>query len=104
MKTDAKDTSFEFSIAEANENFLTELWVSDPECTECKDCYVDSGVVKVPAVLTPYIKWPNDYFLIGNNPYVIENTYYVSYRIKGRIVGVKYGRPVFCVDSYKEIV
>ncbi len=81
---------------------MTELWVSDPECTECKDCYVDSGQIKMPAVLKQYnTKWDRDFILTCNNPYDIEKEAYISYIIKGRVIGVKWGYPVFCVTEWK---
>jgi hypothetical protein len=103
VRQNQKDSIFTINSADSTEKYLTELWVSDPECTECKDCYVDSGKIKIPTELKQYIKdeWLKDFFLICNNPYDIEKEAYVKYIIKGQVTGAKHGRPVFCVTEWK---
>jgi len=101
VRKNSKDSTFILNSTDSAEKYMTELWVSDPECTECKDCYVDSGEIKIPEVLKQYIEWDKDLLLTCKNPYEIENTYYVNYKLKGHVIGVKRGYLLFCVTEWK---
>lgn len=101
IRKNQKDSTFILNSSDSTEKYMTELWVSDPECTECKDCYVDSGEIKIPEVLKQYVKWDKDLLLTCKNPYVIENTYYVKYKLKGHVTGVKGGYLLFCVTEWE---
>ncbi len=106
VRINSKDSTFKIKTQDLKEKFMTELWVSDPECTECKDCFVDSGDVKIPEVLKQYVKrdestWGKDLILTCKNPYKIENTFYVNYKIIGHVTGIYCGYLLFCVDKWK---
>ena len=101
IRENQKDSTFILHSSDSKEKYMTELWVSDPECTECKDCYVDSGEIKIPEVLKQYVEWDKDLVLTCKNPYEIEKTYYVKYRLKGHVTGVKRGYLLFCVTEWE---
>jgi len=108
VRINSKDSTFKIKTQDLKEKYMTELWVSDPECTECKDCYVDSGEVKIPEALKQYIRkdettWGKDLILTCKNPYHIENTSNVSYKISGHVISVKYGYLIFCVDKWMRL-
>ena len=104
IRLDDKDSTFQIKTKETKEKYNTVLWVTDYECTECKDCYVDSGDIKTPEILKQYIRndemaWGKDIFLSCINPYNI-NTAYNSFKIYGHVEGVKYGYIVFCIEKF----
>ena len=103
VRQNQRDSTFTINPTDPTEKYFTELWVSDPECTECRDCYVDSGQIKIPTELKEFIdkEWQKDFYLTCNNPYDIEKEAYVKYILKGQITGAKHGRPVFCVTEWK---
>ncbi|MFN8368823.1 MAG: hypothetical protein U0Y96_16415 [Candidatus Kapaibacterium sp.] len=101
IRENQKDSTFILHLAQPTERYMTELLVSDPECTECKDCFVDSGEIKIPEVLKQYVKWDKDILLACKNPYEIENTSYAKYKLKGYVTGVRKGYLIFCVTDWK---
>lgn len=101
IRVNQKDSTFVIHTTVATDKYMTELLVSDPECTECKDCYVNSGEIKIPEVLKPYVKWDKELFLTCKNPYEIERTHYVKYKLKGKVMGVKNGYLLFCVSEWE---
>jgi hypothetical protein len=98
-----KDSIIILNLPDPDKKYLTTLWVSDPECTGCNDCVIDSGKLLVPDTLKKFINDPisnNVLLLEGKSPYDIQGEPYISYKITGQVTGVKEGRLVFYVSDW----
>jgi len=98
-----KDSTLVLNVPDPGKKFLTTLWVSDPECTGCNDCVIDSGKLLIPDTLRRFLNDPiaNDIlFLEGKSPYNIQGEPYISYKIVGQVTGVRGGRLVFYVSDW----
>ena len=98
-----KDSTIILNLPDPDKKYLTTLWVSDPECTGCNDCVIDSGKLLVPDTLRKFINDPisNDVLLLeGKSPYDIQGEPYIRYKITGQVTGVKDGRLVFYVSDW----
>jgi hypothetical protein len=99
-----KDTIIKINVPDPKNKYLTTLWVSDPECTGCNDCMLDSGKILIPDTLKDFgISSSNfgDILLLeGKSPYEIQGEPYVSYKIKGQAIGVREGKVIFYVSEW----
>ena len=98
-----KDSTIILNLPDPDKKYLTTLWVSDPECTGCNDCVIDSGKLLVPDTLKKFIKDPisSDVLLLeGKSPYNIQGEPYIRYKITGQVTGVRDGRIVFYVSDW----
>ncbi len=98
-----KDSTIILDLPDPGKKYLTTLWVSDPECTGCNDCVIDSGKLLVPDTLKKFINDPiGNYVLLlkGKSPYDIQGEPYIHYKITGQVTGVKDGRLVFYVSDW----
>lgn len=103
IHTGEKDSVEKINLPDPGNKYLTTLWVSDPECTGCNDCMVDSGKLMIPDTLKNDVHPDDIIFLSGKSPYRIQGAPYVRYRIKGQVMGVKAGRAVFYVSEWKRL-
>ena len=100
-----KDSMYKITMPDPGKRYLTTLWVSDPECTGCDDCMIDSGRVLIPDTLKRYVNDPissDIIFLGGKSPYQIQDVPYRRYRLKGQVIGVRNGRLVFYVYEWAQ--
>ena len=98
-----KDTVYKVNLPDPGKKYLTTLWVSDPECTGCNDCIIDSGKLIIPDTLKKFWSDPissDVIFLDGKSPYQIEGEPYIRYQLKGQVTGIKEGRVVFYVSEW----
>ena len=101
---DKKGPVYKINLPDPQKKYLTTIWVSDPECTGCNDCVIDSGKLLIPDTLKRFVNDPIDrniIFLEGKSPYEIQGEPYVRYQLKGQVIGVKEGRVVFYVSEWR---
>jgi hypothetical protein len=99
----SRDSTIVINLPDPEKKYLSTLLVSDPECTGCNDCVIESGKVKIPDTLKRFMNdtLGNDIILLeGKSPYDIQDEAYVSYKIKGQITGIKDGKIVFYVSDW----
>lgn len=104
--SEGKNSSIILSLPNPDKKYLTTLWVSDPECTGCNDCRIDSGTLLIPDTLRQFLNDPvgSDILLLeGKSPYRIQSEPYIPYKISGQVVGVRHGRLVFYVSDWTRI-
>jgi hypothetical protein len=99
-----KDSTLILNLPDPGKRYWTTLYVSDPECTDCNDCVMDSGALLIPDTLNFFIKHPISkgvLLLEGKSPYKIEAEPYIRYKIAGQIIGVQHGKFVFYVSDWE---
>lgn len=81
------------------------LWGSDPECTECEDCVIDSGKVIIPDTLKKFMNpiYNGVLLLEGKSPYKIQGKPYAKYKIQGQVIGVNNGKLIFYVSYWSSL-